>query len=310
MYSKKPGTEPLRDKWTKYFVNDIECEREAIYQTILDNKFYTDSIALAKKYHFELHEKNIKEERIGYALHYKETKSDKSENRYAYFSLNTKEFIAKHNPTSNEYKILVERMSHALDMIYEAQQDYAQYSEKLRTAIRNCMIFFCENTNDMTAPYTEIAYKLSIELFVFLSDILAFGLSEGKVFNHKELPSLVVDLSGIKEKWNVNWADSKKSQFVNEYLSILLQQMESIRELWMRSDLFDESSKNKMADIFAEFKLMIKLQQVKKDTLDKALANVHDRLTLSNNSYNFYYQPQSTKEANESECPKLSNTFR
>jgi len=55
-----PQTEPTttKEEWTKYSVNSVECEKNAIYQTIVDNKFYNQTVIIEKKHHSSSHEES------------------------------------------------------------------------------------------------------------------------------------------------------------------------------------------------------------------------------------------------------------
>src|SRR5262245_29420043 len=109
MQPRKPLDEFEREESTKYSVNGIECKRDDIYQTILNNKFYTGKINLHKKYHFKIHEKKFIDKGWGST----ETSTyNESSDVSANFSLNTGEFAKKVDMTSDDYKLLVERMIH------------------------------------------------------------------------------------------------------------------------------------------------------------------------------------------------------
>lgn len=298
-----------KEEWVKYFVNDIECKRDAIYQTILANKFYTGKITLSKKYHFLSHEDYSEEEEDECGTVHRNRKiSYQSKNPSATFTLNTKQFADKVTPNSKEYMLLIDKMIYIVEVFYEAEHNHAKYSQKLRAAIRDCMSFLLDPLMNNLTPYEDIRYKISIETLVFSFDILAFKLSEEK--KPVEFPVLTFDLSCIKEIWNEHWTHSKKSQFLNEYLSVLLKQTEDFAQLWLNNDLFDEPSKNKMTDILDDLKEMINAQQIKRSTLDKTLANPSDKLILSNTIYNFHHKPQSNNEAHEPESQTVSNALR
>ncbi len=281
-------SEPVREEWTKYFVNGIECKRNDIHQIILDNKFY-GTVKLVKKYHFKLHEEkmveNKKEDRDGssytFTSHRVASKHDESNNKGASFSLDIDKFVAKINPTSDEFKLLTDKMTNTLDMFYEASFDYNKYWQNLRITLQSCVRFLLENIGEHKLPYDDILHEFSIELFAFLFDMMAFGMSKAndknisddKNISYKvELPSLEFDTSTIKESWSDTWTNSKKSQFVEEYLSVMLKQTDVIHQLWVKHDLFDSKlSRDYLESKFDNFKNFIKSMQDKKTAHDVSL---------------------------------------
>lgn len=265
---------PVNEEWTKYFVNGLECKRDAIYETIIDNIFYTGKINLSKKYHFKHHEAKMVYD--SYTFHRETFENDESKNRSASFSLNTGEFVKKTNPTSDEYKLLVNRMIHVLDTFDEAQQNHSEHSTNLRIAIVNCMEPFFEKITDFEAPYNNIMHKFSLEYFAFLFDMITFGLSRGKESSGKiKIPGMEFDISSIKESWDEYWTNSKKSQFIDKYFSVMLKQANVIGKLWMKNDLFaDKSTKNEIQSKFDEFKKFVKSLQTQKALLDASMLDV------------------------------------
>jgi len=275
--------EPVREEWTKYFVNDIECKRNDIHQTILDNKFYNGTVKLSKKYHFKLHEEKMVENReegwngscFTLTSNREASKHDESSNKSASFSLDTDKFVAKINPTSDEFKLLIDKMANTIDMFYEASHNYSRYSQNLRSTIQNCIQFWLENMNEHKAPYDDILHEFSIEYFAFLFDIMAFSMSkanDNNISDKVELPSLKFDTSSIKESWSDTWTNSKKSQFVDEYLSVMLKQTDVIHQVWIKHDLFGSKlSRDYLGSKFDNFKNFLKSMQNKKTAHDVSL---------------------------------------
>lgn len=298
MYSKIPVRNAVQKECTKYFVNGIECEPGAIYQIILDHKFYTGAVNLNKKCHFERHEEKVKKEQNEYLIINSE---DISTNINANFGLNTKEFTAKVNPTSEGYKQLINKMIHVLDMLYEAQKNYNECSTKLSAAIRDCMTLVFDNLTDINDSYNNILNKSSIEHTVFTFDMLAFSLScaapmMDKAFDDINLPSLNFDMSAIKEKWNETWTNSKKSKFLNEYLSLMLKQTDNVHQLWRVSDLAHGFGNN-IDYKFDELKKVLQSLEAKRVLIDAFLLDMGDKPRISTNVYNFHYaQPLPIKK--------------
>ena len=305
MQSKITYLEPVQEKWIKYYVNGEECDRHAIYQTILDNKFYTGEITLDKKYHFELHQKTIIEESENNRFRREIVKNDKSYNQYSNFSLNTKQFTDKFAPTSSEFKILIANMIFTLDMFYEAQENYNENYKNLNIATRSCLNFYLEQISDPNAPYDLLMGEIGLEQLAFSFDIMALSISmhmhkqDNKKTDHVKIPDLEFDMSSIKETWNEDWANNKKSQFMKIFLSVMLKQTDVIYQCFLKTDLLaDESSKNIMQHKFEKFKEVIKTLQEKKDLIDNSVLN---QFNLSNITSFFY---KNTPQLNE----EVSNT--
>jgi hypothetical protein len=141
--SKTTILDPVQEEWTKYFVNGYECDKEDIYQTILDNTLYNGPVTLDKKYHFNRCEESITEER-GFFSHTSRhvSKQNESNNKSANFSLDTKKFTEKFTPTSCEYKLLISNMVYTLDMFYEAGKNYKEHANNFQFALRHCLSYF------------------------------------------------------------------------------------------------------------------------------------------------------------------------
>ncbi|ARB92132.1 hypothetical protein [Legionella longbeachae] len=297
--------EKFEKKWTKYFVNDIECERDAIYQTILENKLYDSTITLIKKYHFELSEKSRVEESNGYRSNKKISTSSQSENKSAYISHETKVFADKMGYASKEYNQLIDKLIHAVDMLFETEKNYDLYSQQFRAAMRDFLSFLYKYTVENDTAYNDFLRKLSLEYAIFLFDMIAFSLSEGYCSNQKKLPSLVFDFSDLKIKWNENWDNKSKEEFLNKFLSILLQQTEIVLSQWQKSDAFNESAKQQITASFNEFKEVIKDFQTQKRMLDKLLFPEIQKTIVFDNMFAFYQQPQVKLRIDEQEKSRL-----
>ncbi|STX55780.1 Uncharacterised protein [Legionella beliardensis] len=315
--------EPIRIEWTKYFVNGVECERDAIYQTILNNKFYKGKVNLDRKYHFELHEKTLEEEKeieisedrsYSHTSFCKTTRINNSfSNASTNFSLSTKEFTQKFTATSAEYKSLIDKMLQVLDMFYEAGENYNDYSINLQIAIRDCMAFFIKNLTDIKSPYNEILYELSVQSTVFLFDILAFGLSKEAINEQSSdkakssLPQLDFNTSRLLKSWDENWTNSKKSNFLDKYLSNMLKQTDINFQLWMTLDLFtDKSTQNEITSKFDGYKEFIASLQAKKMLLDSSLPIEPKQSIKSHIASFFHHRPH---QYNQSESNHASNTM-
>ena len=300
---EKHLVEPVREEWTKYFVNGIECERNAIYQTILDKKFYTGAINLEKKYHFKLQEEKVVEDfeegpfGSSTTTTRETSKNNESNHQNANFSLNTKKFVEKFNPASEEYKLLVERMVHTVDLFYDASQRHSAGSKNLRIAVNNCMTLFLESTTNFRAPYNDIFHEYMIEYFAFIFDMLALAMSKmmdkdvqvyvsGKV----NLPNLEFNTSSLKENWNENWTNSKKSRFLKNYLSAILNQLDEINKQWVKHRLFwDMSSRDLSQSKFNDFKKVLTSLQNKRASLDATLPDVNEQTVGSRIATFFHF---------------------
>ncbi len=295
MQSGQPRNEFNKEEWTKYSVNGIECKRNAIYQTILDNKFYTGKINLHREYHFNLHEKEFKDK--GWGSTSARTHNESSDVS-ANFSLNTHEFAEKVGAISEDYKLLVERMIYALDMFYDCQQNYHAHAANLRIAIHNCMQLFTEKVSDTKAPYNNFLQQLSLEYFDFLFDGLAFALSTGYAKGGKpEMPSFGFDMSALKEEWDEHSSNIKKSQYLERYLSVMLKQADLLCNRLIKNDLFsDSASKKEIQNKFDAFKAFIKSMQTKKASLDAATPEVREQSSLSYKIASFLHFKQANQE--------------
>jgi len=318
MQRQVTNLEPVQEKWTKYYVNDIECERDAIYKTIIDNEFYNGKVNISKKYHFKSHEEKIIEEKevtkrgettITHT-HRNTTTDDHKSDRNANFSLDTKKFTEKFSCNGMEYQTLVEKMIHIVDMFYETQKNYKEYSENFRQAVYNCMAYLLENITDYKAPYNDIFHALGLEYFVFIFDVMAYGLSTGmkkalgKMEGQLELPSLNFDTSSIKENWDEHWPNDKKSHFLKKYLSVMLKQSDIICPLWKEHELFsDKSSRHVIQGKFDEFKKHIKSLQTNKTELDASLNNQ----PTSSSASLFHHKKHHDKEENANNAANTLN---
>jgi hypothetical protein len=226
---------------------------------------------------------------------------DEHNNRNASFSLDTGEFVKKINPESDKHKVLVNKMIHTLDMFYEAQQNYREYSLNFRIAIVNCMGFLIENVMDFEAPYNNILYKCSLEYFSFLFDMLAFGLSQSeKASGELKIPSVEFDMSSMNEKWDEHWTHSQKSQFLNKYLSIMIKQADVVGSQWMKSGIFfgDKSCKNDIKNKFNVFKKNMQCLLKEKKSLDVSL-HLHPSLTSKIAGFFHFSNPTSDVAENQ-----------
>jgi hypothetical protein len=284
MLRKETVLPPIKEEWTKYFVNDIECKRDAIYQTILDHKLHNGEIKLGKKYHYKHHEEKTIEIRqndgYGSSVETQTTKNNDEKNTSADFSLNTKVFAEKIDAKSADYKLLTEKMSLVLDIFFEAQKDNAKHSTSLRSAIKDCMSFFIEKSANSKGPYDNMVKDISVELFSFLFDTLTLFMStldkidieKNKKDSEKtEQPSLNYDTSSL-EKWNDNWDNHKKSKYFHKYLDVMLDQTDTILKHWLKHPVFATTlDSNQIQKKFNDFKDVLKSLQKKLKEHDEAL---------------------------------------
>ncbi|MEO8400291.1 MAG: hypothetical protein ABI597_00660 [Gammaproteobacteria bacterium] len=293
-----------REEWTKYFVNGIECEQSAIYQTILDNKFYNGEVSLDKKYHFDLREEKVvkEEEKSQDELSsYRSTRTTEltnssSRNIFATFGLNTKNFVVKCNPTSKEYILLVNKMIATLHTFYEAQTNYNEYSKALGSDVRDCIRYSIEQTFDINKPYHRIFYEFIVEQIAFQFDILALSLSNSKTNDaSQELPKLEFDTSSIKEGWSENWTNRKKSRYINYYLSVILSQVDSVcQPLVAHESVSNTPLVDDIKSKFDNFKKLIISMQSKMATLKVSLMDVSNSRVASNPASHFGRQRPRT----------------
>ncbi|KTC92704.1 hypothetical protein [Legionella cincinnatiensis] len=289
----------FEEKETKYFVNNIACERDAIYQTILDRKLYGGEITISKEYYFASHEQNRAESTKWSYIEYKSNNSRHSENQRAELSMTTTPLLDKMEPTSKEYKAVIHKMIHAVDMLLAARSNHMQYSQQLRLALRDFLSFF-NNYSGKSDAYTDLSNKISIEYAIFLFDMVAFGMSEGNKTNQGNLPLLEFDFSGMKTKWDENGDSDAKAQFLNEYLSILLQQTDIFLSLWQKSHAFDDIAKHKIKNLFEEFKEVIRGFQNQEKWLNISLPK------LLQNMNGFFNQSQTKARIEEQESHSFS----
>lgn len=259
---------PSREESIIYMVNGIECERNSIYKTIMDNKFYNGDVKIEKKFRFKFHNET--------GNFFNLRTMDESANVSASMNLDTKKFVDKFDPASEEYKSLIAKMIHAVDLFYEAEQDYGKNAHELRVAVRDCMSFLMDKISDSKAPYNDIIHESVVEIYVLLFNMIALSVSSTfKMKNASgniQFPSLSFDTSSIKETWDEKWPDSKKSQYIRKYLSVMLDQADKLCKGWLRHKLFsDQSSRDEIKVHFDSFKTCIKSLQDKKAGYDAAL---------------------------------------
>ncbi|MDR3492141.1 MAG: hypothetical protein P4M12_08905 [Gammaproteobacteria bacterium] len=261
----RPSRQTKNEESTKYFVNGVVCSRDLIYQTILDRRFYDGAVNIQKKYH----SKKV-EGTFGFMS--RDTHSS-STDRNANFNLNTKKFVEKFDPKSEEYKLLIERMLHFVDIFYSACDKYSENSSNLHIATKSCMQFFLESTTNFTAPYNNIMHEYSLEFLVFLFDLTALGISRMSnldLSSEVKLPSLNIDTSSIKEVWSESLTNTKKSEYLEKYLAVSLKQSgvlyKNLKQNIVFKDLAELESK------FDNFKKFIKSMQDKRSALDASLS--------------------------------------
>lgn len=264
MYNKK--------EWIKYYVNDIECDRESIYQTILENKLYQKTINLHKKFDWD------KEKNLEFQVNWKEHSTN--------FCMDTKPFITNFEPASEEYKLLIESMVQTLDCFYESHEHYTHDSAKrLDTAARYCIGLFSEGVMDIDTSYQKLLYKSNIEHHVFLFDIMAFSTSlrvssNDPQFLGKEFPELVfqpIDLSKLDE----HWGNKNKSKVLYNFFSEILKQTNKLQNLWNKIDFLDESSLKEIDRRFNDYKSS--LESLKIEAL-----SCNDPSSQEYHQYSFY----------------------
>jgi hypothetical protein len=153
--------------------------------------------------------------------------------------------------------------------------------------------------SEYKAPYDDILHEFSIEFFAFLFDMMAFGMSKANdknISDKVELPNLEFDTSSIKESWSDTWTNSKKSQFINEYLLVMLKQTDVIHQLWAKHDLFGSKlSRDCLASKLDNFKNFLKSMQDKKTAHDVSL-RINDQIVTPNNSRMWQQQPQREQQ--------------
>jgi len=317
MQRKETVLPPTKEEWTKYFVNDIECKRDAIYQTILDHKFHNGNVELGKKYHYKLHKEKTIEIRqndgYGSSVETQTTKNNEEKNRSANFSLDTKVFAEKIDAKSADYKLLTEKMSLALDLLDEAQRDNAKHSNSLRAAIKDCMNFFIEKSADSKGPYDNMVKEIAVELYAFLFDTLTLFLStldkidmekNNKDSKQAEQPSLNYDTSSL-EKWDYTWENNKKSKYVHKYLDIMLDQTDTILKRWFKHPVFATTfDSNQIQKKFNDFKDVLKPLQKKLKEHDEALG-IKSGIAAFFSFFSRNHTQPKTNDAKQSATPAL-----
>lgn len=300
-----------RDEWSKYSVNGIECERDAIYQTIMDHHFYTGKVELNKKYHFQLNEEKSKSESTTTqddpcttttTTRTESSKHNESKDRNSNFSLGMDKFAEKVGAMSDDLKQLIEKMIHALDMYDAAQDNHSEHSQNLRAAIKDCMSFLFDKLADQHSAYNDMWYQMMLENFALLFDLTAFGFSKVSTYKDESrqisLPNVNFDTSSIKEQFDEGWSNRKKSEFMKEYLAVMLNQADVIRDAWMNHYLFtDQDSQALIQSKFDDFKKVITSLQEKKAAYDATLSGVYNKSPLTRISAFFYRSAHHLEKA-------------
>jgi len=310
----------FREEWTKYFVNGIECKRDTIYKTILDNKLHNSEITIEKKYHFEARERKkivVKEKSEqtvaqGPTTIYQKSESRKRNidekshhtNNAVNFNCDTSNFCKKFKPTSREYKLLIHRMINVVDWLYDTTENYKRNAESLRESMRIFMHMLVSKNEPQTL-YDDIMCKVSSELLTFVLDKLAFALYLSKADDFSfDIPSLAFDLKDVAHRWDESGTNKQKSDYLKIYLSALLRETDVIHQLWSKHELCaNESIRNEINDGFNQFKKFLYTMRDKIIACDVCLLT-KDKVVASGSS-SFFYQQSSGKSVNSS----LSNQF-
>ncbi|WP_115711605.1 hypothetical protein [Legionella sainthelensi] len=287
---------------TTYCVNDIECERDTIYQMIQNKKLYDETlITLKKRHQLEHHESNIFERRGAFSYYRNENSSKRSKDRTARVSLNTKVFADKVGHDSIEFEQLIEKMINFVDIFFESSKDYSVNSQKQREIIRDLLNFYYQYTLESDNLYNDFFKALIVEYMIFLFDMLALGISEGKSSNQSRLPPITF----ASKEWDEKASTIKKSQALHEYLTVLLQMTEQFLTMWLQSDMFDQDTKHKIKCNFEDFKKIIRDFQTHKISLDNSLNTEPQQTSLFTNMYSFYRQSQSNREVHVQYEPRM-----
>lgn len=305
--SKTTIIEPVHEEWTKYYVNGLECDKEDIYQTILNKSFYNGPVTLDKKYHYSHEEKKITRDDGPFSQISQYISTDKqSNNKSSNFSLDTKKFIDKFKPESHEYKLLISNMIYTLDMFYEAIHNYKENVKDFHFAVRHCMGFYLENITDSPSPYDALLNAFFIENLTFIFDMMAFLSSWSDLNNAKtyKLPNLAFDTSSIKETWDAQWSNNKKSQYIKEFLSVMLNQTDVLHQRLNTHDVFkDTSLQSDIKGKFDAFKNTINDFKNKKNAIDNSQPDVSNPFQLSNITSFFYQGPTNGETSNNQPSP-------
>lgn len=291
------------EEWTKYFVNGFECKREDIYQTVVDKGFYCGEVNIERKYHHEQVKTNMPEIfRQFMTVSPMMGTSNQTENYSANFSLDLKKFTEHCKPESNEFKMMIDKMLSCVDMFFNAEKNYKEYSGNLKICVRQCMMYLYQHYYDLKNTYNNIFSELMAELFVNVFDRLSYYIShlntiiEQRVNNIKLPP--VDFFPANKEIFNQDWDDSKKSKYINKYLQKIVKKLDSIEHSWLTHvALRDKSTRAEIKEYFATFRASLNVIEGKLKSED----SLHQRPGLI---YRFLHRGNAENNNNESAIMK------
>lgn len=280
-------------EWTKYFVNNIECERDDIFQTIVDRQLYLGEIEIAKKYHLKQSRKTksvkTKSERKFASRFYQikthETRDKHSCNKYAAFHLEVSSFAKMFGPETEEFRLLIGKMLLVVETMFAAQEYYYKCSNDFNAATRNLLEFIHVNLSDFKAPYNDVKNELSIALTVFIFDLMTFNLFK----RNKVQPELAFDMSRFKSEWEEALPNVRKSQLLDNHLSDMLNQVDKLFQIWSDSGVYaDDDSRNELKYKFDGLKQRIISLQKKKSAYDASLPDVYNQSAVTKIASFFY----------------------
>lgn len=258
-----------QEEWTKYFVNGMECKREDLYQTILAKRFYEGEIRLERKFHHT--EKHLP--LFGFSGW--SGVDTTNENREASFTLDTKTFAKKFGPNSEPFKALIDKMIYALDMFYAAQVDYDNNAENMRIAVRQCMSYLFENTSDTQLPYANINNEFKHAYLSLIFSLLANILCKVNVENFNgnlEIPSMDLSTPKLKEPYQDDWNNDKKSKHLEELLTTTRSKLKTVKHAWLSSKYYrDNAAHQQIETLFDQFKSALDTLHATKKSLDAEL---------------------------------------
>jgi hypothetical protein len=283
----------FREEWTKYYVNDIECTRDTIYQAILDNKLKNE-IKIRKKYHFKSSETkklviNGKSEehgvrksifgpvtfhRISKSCQKNTSNKSNTDDLNARFSFDFSKFFENFTSNSREFKLLIHRQINIVDLFFSTMTNYKKHAEDLTCALTIFLKMIFGAAGNPDARYNDIVYKACLEHLILLFDMLAFILSVKIDANldRENLPKMDLDLSDIKETWSDSWTESHKSEYLEKYLSVLFKQADVLHQSLNKDESFASNQylRGMLDGKFNHFKNLIQMLQAKKHAYDNA----------------------------------------
>lgn len=193
---------------TEYFVNNIKCDKDQIYNAVINNKLYNEIVFLKKKYSIGMDYNSVS------------------------FNINLKPFSKDYD--SRKIKKLITKMISCVDKFHQAEEDYYKYQKIVRLALDDCYQFYYDKFIDQDNFFNKIYTQIQIKITIAVLDLTLLRYSLGlENIDDTPIPDLYLDTPEIKEIYNTNWSDHKKKESLEIFSMSILKRIELINQSWL-----------------------------------------------------------------------------